>query len=54
MKAECRSVMLEISAYLDGDLARATCERIERHCVTCASCGELVDSLKRTVGLCRL
>ena len=53
MNAECRRILAEVSAYLDGDLDEAACETIERHCATCTSCAEFVDGLKKTVGLCR-
>lgn len=53
MKPECRAILAEISAYLDGDLNEAACETIERHCATCPSCAAVVEGLKQTAGLCR-
>lgn len=53
MKLECREILREISAYLDGELEATACAAIERHCVDCASCAAIVDGLKQTVGLCR-
>lgn len=53
MKPECRHLLAEVSAYLDGDLTRAECESIERHCATCADCTAVLAGLKQTVGLCR-
>ena len=53
MRPECRDVLTQISAYLDGDLDKAVCETIEQHCVTCPSCAAVVEGLKQTVGLCR-
>jgi anti-sigma factor RsiW len=53
MKSDCRAILAEISAYLDGDLDRAACDTIEQHCAACASCAEVVTGLKQTVGLCR-
>ena len=53
MKPECRTVLSDISTYLDGDLDEAACETIEQHCATCASCAAVVDDLKKTAGLCR-
>ena len=53
MTPECRAILAEISAYLDGELDHAACETVERHCATCVSCAEVVDGLKQTAGLCR-
>ena len=49
----CRAILSGISAYLDGDLDRAECDAIERHCHECPQCAELVQGLRETVGLCR-
>jgi anti-sigma factor RsiW len=53
MKSECRQILKEISAYLDGELEAAACATIERHCINCASCAAMVADLKQTAGLCR-
>ena len=53
MKPDCRTVLSDISAYLDGELGDAACETIEQHCATCASCAAVVADLKQTAGLCR-
>ncbi len=53
MKSECRHILKEISAYLDGELGAAACATIERHCADCASCAAVVAGLKQTSGLCR-
>ena len=53
LDAACTATGKRISAYLDGDLGAGECVAIEAHCATCASCAALVDSLRRTVGLCR-
>jgi RNA polymerase sigma-70 factor (ECF subfamily) len=42
-----------ISEYLDGELDPATCIEIERHMAECPQCENCVESLKRTVALCR-
>jgi len=49
----CREILTKISAYLDGELEAAACDEIERHCEQCASCLELVEGLRQTIGLCR-
>jgi anti-sigma factor RsiW len=53
MKPECRQILKEISAYLDGELEAASCATIERHCAGCAGCAAVVAGLKQTAGLCR-
>ncbi len=53
MRLECRKVLSELSAYLDGELGETACEAIEQHCATCASCAAVVADLKQTTGLCR-
>lgn len=50
---ECREILYNISAYLDGELDADVCDIVERHCQGCASCAALVDGLRETVGLCR-
>lgn len=52
-KPECRAILEEIAAYLDGELDAAECRRIEAHCVACDSCTSVIDGLRETVGLCR-
>lgn len=49
----CRTILTNISAYLDGELDATACDAIEHHCQTCASCADLVNGLRETVGLCR-
>ena len=50
---ECRTILANISAYLDRELDATACEAIEQHCQGCASCAALVSGLRETVGLCR-
>jgi anti-sigma factor RsiW len=50
---ECRTILANISAYLDRELEATACDAIEQHCQGCASCAALVSGLRETVGLCR-
>ena len=50
---ECRTILANISAYLDRELEATACGAIEQHCQGCASCAALVNGLRETVGLCR-
>jgi anti-sigma factor RsiW len=51
--ARCRTLLLELSRYLDGDLTPARRRTIERHINACACCGTMVARLRRTVAACR-
>jgi anti-sigma factor RsiW len=50
---QCDLLIERLSAYLDGDLGRAACDRIRAHAGTCQRCGVLITDLQRTVGICR-
>ena len=49
----CREIFAELSAYLDADLPPDACAEIEEHLAGCPPCIEFVNSLRRTVELCR-
>lgn len=49
----CREVFAELSAYLDAELPADMCREIETHLSDCPPCIEFVNSLRRTVELCR-
>ena len=51
--ARCRTLLLELSRYLDGDLTPARRRTIERHIDACACCGTMAARLRRTVAACR-
>jgi RNA polymerase sigma-70 factor (ECF subfamily) len=42
-----------LSRYLDADLPPELCSEVESHVSGCAPCVEFIDSLKRTIALCR-
>jgi anti-sigma factor RsiW len=46
-------VLHAISRYLDNDLPASGCEVIKRHLAQCLQCDRFVQSLKRTINLCR-
>jgi anti-sigma factor RsiW len=52
-RPHCQSLLLELSAYLDGELSATRCRTIERHLAACPCCEELADQLRRAVSLCR-
>jgi len=41
-----------LSAYLDGDLGPAACDRIQAHARGCRRCAALIADLQETVGVC--
>lgn len=49
----CKDVFVKLSEYLDRELAEGTCADIEQHLADCPPCIEFLNSLKRTVGLCK-
>ena len=53
LPADCRRVLLSVSAYLDGDLDAASCEVIQSHCRQCPNCASEIAKLEETVGVCR-
>ena len=51
--AACRKVLRTISRYLDNDLPGSVCTAIKRHLDQCRACARFVQTLKRTINLCR-
>jgi anti-sigma factor RsiW len=49
----CRDIAKELSEYLDGELDSETCAEIEAHMAGCKNCRLMVDTMRRTVTLCR-
>lgn len=51
--ARCRTLLLELSRYLDGDLTPARRRMVERHINACTCCGTMAGRLRRTLAACR-
>jgi anti-sigma factor RsiW len=51
--ARCRKLLLELSRYLDGELAPARCRHVEQHIGRCECCEAMAARLRRTVAACR-
>lgn len=49
----CLEMFEKLSEYLDNELDSMTCEDIERHAAACISCKVCMETLKRTVDLCK-
>ena len=43
----------KLSEYLDNELDEATCKAIEKHVKECVPCFVCLQTLKRTVDLCK-
>jgi RNA polymerase sigma-70 factor (ECF subfamily) len=49
----CKEVFAMLSQYLDLDLPPDACAEVERHLAGCVRCVEFVESLRKTIALCR-
>jgi anti-sigma factor RsiW len=48
----CQQQLVELSAYLEGDLSPAKMAELDAHLASCDCCEELAASLRRTIALC--
>ncbi len=53
MKEGCKKDFERISEYLDGELKADICREIENHLRHCPECRECVDSLRKSIDLCK-
>jgi anti-sigma factor (TIGR02949 family) len=49
----CKDLLSQLSAYIDGELDEALCEEIRRHMAGCENCRAVVNTLEKTVELYR-
>ena len=50
---DCNTIFAMLSEHLDGQLPEASCMELERHIRDCLPCVEFVESLRKSVRLCR-
>ena len=50
---QCKEVFALLSDYLNLELPADACQEIETHLAGCAPCVEFVESLRKTIELCR-
>ncbi len=50
---DCKEIFAMLSEYLDAELPAQTCEEIRAHLADCPPCIEFLESLRRSVKLCR-
>jgi len=48
MKKECEELVLDLSAYIDGELTENSCQVIEKHLKICQDCRQLAHELEET------
>jgi RNA polymerase sigma-70 factor (ECF subfamily) len=53
MTPECKELARKISEYLDNELDPSLCEQMEEHLAACPECRHCMESLQRTIQLCR-
>jgi len=53
MREDCRRDYERLSEYLDGELDPDTCREMERHFCECPECRKCVESMKKTIQLCK-
>lgn len=51
--SNCKSMLGNLSDFIDGDLETELCSEIETHLSSCENCRIVVDTLKKTVELYR-
>lgn len=51
--SKCGDHLVHLNEYLDGDLEASLRAEIEEHIGECKNCRLMVDTLRRTVKLCR-
>jgi anti-sigma factor RsiW len=49
----CKEIFSLLSQYLDLELPQEVCQEIDEHLAGCSPCVEFVESLRKTVALCR-
>jgi len=49
----CRQLFAQLSEYLDRELDEQTCSEIDRHLDACRPCRICMETLKKTVDVCR-
>jgi len=53
MENKCADYIKDLNDYLDGTLDNSLCREIEEHVGYCDNCRIMIDTMKRTVMLCR-
>ncbi len=51
--SECKDIFALLSQYLDHELSEDICREIDAHIAGCPPCVEFLESLKKSIELCR-
>jgi RNA polymerase sigma-70 factor (ECF subfamily) len=51
--SDCQAIFALLSEYLDHELPEDLCREIEAHIADCPPCVAFVESLRKTIELCR-
>lgn len=51
--SHCLELFDRLCEYLDGEMEEAECREIEVHIAQCAACLGFLESLRRTIALCK-
>jgi anti-sigma factor (TIGR02949 family) len=49
--SKCEELLGSLSAYIDGELAPALCQELEKHLEGCDNCRVVLNTTKRTIEL---
>jgi anti-sigma factor RsiW len=52
-REDCLRLFTRLSEYIDNELDEINCDDIERHMDTCVPCQVCLQTLKRTIEICR-
>jgi hypothetical protein len=50
---DCLEMFEKLSEYLDQELDETTCREIEKHAEECIKCNVCLETLKRTIEICK-
>ncbi len=50
---DCKEIMENLNPYIDGDLDPTLCGDIEAHIKDCQNCQIVVNTLKKTIHICK-
>ena len=53
MARNCRDYISDLNTYIDGEIDPELCAEIEKHLGQCKNCSIMVDTMRKTVKLCR-
>jgi anti-sigma factor RsiW len=52
-EGRCLDILKQLSAYIDDELPSDICAELRRHLGACPNCEVFIESLRKTVTLCR-